>query len=657
MNKRTHVKGNLRRSDFLRAVITDTAPYEVPIVISNDGFYRNLANRQSASAPLAELIDKLVLSTDDSYTIPYRYKISKDAKSARQLSLIHPSNQFRASQFYKKYETLITYYCSVSNFSIRRPFKAGSTFFFKSSLADINKYKHNRVDTADLDLFARNPASFFSYDGVDRLYKFFNSPEYGRLEKKYPHMLLMDVSKCFSSIYTHSIAWAVKGTQHSKDNVKAAGFGNDFDRLMQKMNFNETNGICVGPEISRIFAEIILGTVDAKVETRLKVLKLVHGRDYDCRRYVDDYIVFCDSEKNAARIQSVISDCLGEFNLHLNEEKSTDFKRPFVTAKSRIISAVKLQLDEFFSSILEGAPVLGGVTIPKKIYNPQALIPSLVGSIKAVCYDQKASYDMVANYVTSSLIRRVESLVDGFVVSGKGNQNLEEFYAAALKKLIEGAFFFYTVHPTVASSYHIGRGLIVFWRFLRDHLPHEMPSASDVIHGLVGELISKVPENEEFSYREKIPVEFLNVLIAAGEVDDMQSLGEGMLAEYIFHPHREDYFSLVSCLFYIKDKPGFDDLRRRVEQAIIRILSDCKNVTAGAHDAHLALDSICCPYLTKAGRVKILRDLRAALQLPVRGRVALEADIAEMQALPWFVQWESIDILNMVRKKELSPVY
>jgi len=75
----------------------------------------------------------------------------------------------------------------------------------------MNQYKNNRVDTNDIDLFVRNPASFFSYSGVDRLYKFFSSNEFFRLEKKFPHMMLMDVSKCFSSIYTHSVSWAIKG--------------------------------------------------------------------------------------------------------------------------------------------------------------------------------------------------------------------------------------------------------------------------------------------------------------------------------------------------------------------------------------------------------------------------------------------------------------
>lgn len=42
-------------------------------------------------------------------------------------------------------------------------------------------------------------------------------------------------------------------------------FGSKFDSLMQRMNYNETNGILIGPEVSRIFSEIILQAVDAEV--------------------------------------------------------------------------------------------------------------------------------------------------------------------------------------------------------------------------------------------------------------------------------------------------------------------------------------------------------------------------------------------------------
>ncbi len=56
----------------------------------------------------------------------------------------------------------------------------------------------------------------------------------------------MDISKCFHHIYTHSMSWAVKGKNFSKNYVNADTFDGGFDKLMQLMNYNETNGILIG---------------------------------------------------------------------------------------------------------------------------------------------------------------------------------------------------------------------------------------------------------------------------------------------------------------------------------------------------------------------------------------------------------------------------
>ncbi|EXS67912.1 hypothetical protein BF95_26490 [Sphingobium sp. Ant17] len=63
--------------------------------------------------------------------------------------------------------------------------------------------------------------------------------------------------------------------QTAKDNTNSTGFANEFDRLMQSMNYNETNGICVGPEISRVFAEIIFSEVDRRI------LRTLADKKYD----------------------------------------------------------------------------------------------------------------------------------------------------------------------------------------------------------------------------------------------------------------------------------------------------------------------------------------------------------------------------------------
>ncbi|MFN8135210.1 MAG: hypothetical protein U0Z17_08290 [Bacteroidales bacterium] len=56
------------------------------------------------------------------------------------------------------------------------------------------------------------------------------------------------------------------------------------------------NGIVVGPEISRIFAEIILQNVDINVLNILEKEGRKYEVDYEARRYVDDYFIFSNDE-------------------------------------------------------------------------------------------------------------------------------------------------------------------------------------------------------------------------------------------------------------------------------------------------------------------------------------------------------------------------
>src|SRR3546814_15117433 len=91
------------------------------------------------------------------------------------------------------------------------------------------------------------------------------------------------------NVYSHTITWAVKDKLLAKEFKSAYSFEAQFDKLMQRANYNETNGIVVGPEFSRVFAEIILQRVDQKVIANLAVNGLVFNRDYEIRSYVDDF--------------------------------------------------------------------------------------------------------------------------------------------------------------------------------------------------------------------------------------------------------------------------------------------------------------------------------------------------------------------------------
>ena len=162
MSKAAIIKAQLHQSDKYRAILSDTAPYELPIIFSNDGFYKNLVryNTQSMSPQLRKLVDALIFEPRQ-YTVPLRYDIVKDAESTRTLSLVHPHGQVQIAEFYGKYDQLICEYAGRSPYSMRHPKQVGTMFFFKCELADKNKYKNSSVTQQTMIISSEIPPAIF----------------------------------------------------------------------------------------------------------------------------------------------------------------------------------------------------------------------------------------------------------------------------------------------------------------------------------------------------------------------------------------------------------------------------------------------------------------------------------------------------------------
>src|SRR5690242_13081291 len=140
MHKWTLRRGNIDRSEFERALLTDTSPNDVPIIFSNDGFHANL-RRTPITSGLKRIIDSIVRESPERYTIPYRYRIRLTNTTSRQLSLAHPAAQYRACLFYRDYGHLVPYFCRHDDISMRRPTKIGSSIFYSNRGAEKKKYK------------------------------------------------------------------------------------------------------------------------------------------------------------------------------------------------------------------------------------------------------------------------------------------------------------------------------------------------------------------------------------------------------------------------------------------------------------------------------------------------------------------------------------
>jgi hypothetical protein len=153
-----------------------------------------------------------------------------------------------------------------------------------------------------------NLKSFFVYKKFRNIFEFYESPEHHWCEKIFNFMSKLDVSQCFDSIYTHSVAWAIFKKEYAKKHLAEtqSTFAFKFDQLMQRINYNETNGILIGPELSRIFAEIILQAIDIDIIQDLYKDNYSIKKDYQIFRYVDDYFIFYNDERIFESIRNKI---------------------------------------------------------------------------------------------------------------------------------------------------------------------------------------------------------------------------------------------------------------------------------------------------------------------------------------------------------------
>lgn len=137
---------------------------------------------------------------------------------------------------------------------------------------------------------------------------------------EYSLMAITDISGCYESIYTHSIAWALHGKTVAKQNRSNYSLiGNAIDVEIQKMRYGQTNGIPQGSTLMDFIAEIILGYADKLLSENLKDKNI---SDYKILRYRDDYRIFANSEETLNLILKELSSVLLNLNMKLNSNKT-----------------------------------------------------------------------------------------------------------------------------------------------------------------------------------------------------------------------------------------------------------------------------------------------------------------------------------------------
>lgn len=131
-------------------------------------------------------------------------------------------------------------------------------------------------------------------------------------------VLKTDVSQFYSSLYTHSIPWALEGKRNAKQHLGKTA-SDEIDKALRETSDGQTMGVPVGPDTSFIAAEIVLSSVDVALARKVQL----RGH-----RYIDDYELAFMSRSAAEETQARLEDALAEYELSINPAKTEILELP-----------------------------------------------------------------------------------------------------------------------------------------------------------------------------------------------------------------------------------------------------------------------------------------------------------------------------------------
>jgi len=241
--------------------------------------------------------------------VNYQFLTNKDGKFAwRLLQLINP----------------VIYVFLVNKITEERHWKLIVNRFEKFK-------ENNQIKCCSIPVVSSNPKE---KDKQKTITNWWQQTEQQSLELalRFDCLLNTDITDCYSSIYTHSIPWALHGKKVIKKNFRLDKkhrinyLGDDIDCIIQSMQYSQTNGIPQGSVLMDFVAEMVLGYADRIISCKIKQYNHKnrnHGiDDFQILRYRDDYRIFANNQETLVKIAKLLTETLIELNLKLNIQKT-----------------------------------------------------------------------------------------------------------------------------------------------------------------------------------------------------------------------------------------------------------------------------------------------------------------------------------------------
>lgn len=670
------MKHQVQQDDRKRAILTDLIPYEVPLRFSFQYWHGLLCD----SAPISQSVTKLLSAKADS-CVPYSYWIRTGEGRKRLLGLVHPLLLNDAATLYSDYGDLIVSLCAKSGWSLRKPNRVAQMYYTKEHtnfevVSDTTGADLANAETSEVGLtaeeenqFQEHASSFFVYEPHNLLQKFFTSKDLLSLERMFSECRRIDVAKCFGSIYTHSVSWAIKGKVAAKREAQCRHtFDAKLDSVMRRSNHGETHGILIGAEFSRIFAEIIFQEIDSTSKMQLSMDHLpanvratglnnglIEGIDYAVRRYIDDYFIFANDEYILNRVQEVIEANLENYKLFVNEKKTSNLRRPFITR----ISATKTEVRQLITKQLDFDPsTLGGQQNQSTPGQQRHFVSSkIINDLRLVIGEIGVEYPDVSSF----MLKHLQNLVKKKLALFRSQPQVGQYSGQWIRCVVEVTFYLFSVDIRFRTSILVSR------------------IVSDLTDACLWLAANDARETEDSILRESIAIlkqvhkmkdsnqlEIASFLISLCGIHEYWRIPESLISSFCrqnsFEPLKPDYFTIIAISYFASNRNEYRAIQTSALNAAYRRISEAASLLGETEIFCLSLDMLGCPWADVKFKSfiggRLLSELNTQLKEPNPNQDQVNTFVSELAAQTWFFDWNSsVGNRFYLLKKELCLGY
>lgn len=388
-------------------ILTDLMPVEKGNFYTHSFFYDYLVKNNIKNYCRRTVLSENKLGNQNFHAAPLKYKI-KNKESFREISLLNPLSIVESFFFIQCFGDTIINMIDAKNLYGQRIAKKTKSLLYKKNNGQTVYYTDNSEKNQFLFLL-ESSGIFYKHKPYKLLHQFIEGRRNTYLLDRYRNVVHFDIENFFGSIYTHSFTWQLVNNHLDALAIKNTNsIYNNIDTYLQNINGAKTNGIVVGPEISRLLADFLLVHIEQEIYLELLEEGLIRGTDYELCRFVDDYYLYTNNQLKFNKIFEIISDKLNKYHLKINSSKTENLKtieyfNPWLEDSRLIISS---QIDAIFPKKVTEEEIETSKKISRKVKY------SDVRNTIQIAINRTKSAEKVCAYIQSAILNKLESRHD-----------------------------------------------------------------------------------------------------------------------------------------------------------------------------------------------------------------------------------------------------